>query len=249
MSAVVVLGAGLGSRLRPLTDDRPKCAVALAGEPLAARVLRQLHARGVRRATVVVGHMAERARELLGAALGPLAGLSLSFVENRDYATTNTMYSTLLAMDALAGGGYLVEGDIAASDAAVDRIVAADAAVSCWAADPWTEAHSGCRLRSDAAGRVVGQEIFRAHTPGPVPGLWKSAGMLKLSPAGAAALAMALAREADAGRRTVYYDDVIGAHVGDFDLRVLDLTGAPWVEIDDLDDMARARRLFEGGPR
>lgn len=245
MSAVI-LGAGLGSRLRPLTDDRPKCVVELAGEPLAVRMLRQLHARGVRRATVVVGHMADRARALIDAAAP--SGLALRYVENSAYAATNTMYSTLLAADALAGGGLLIEGDIAASDAVLDRLLAADPRRSHWAADPWTAAHSGCRLAADASGRVTGQEIFRAHTPGPVPGLWKSAGMLRLSAAGAAALTGALTVESEAGNRGVYYDDVIGAHLaqGGFDLQVLDLSGAPWVEIDDLNDMAEARRLFEG---
>ncbi|MGE0869186.1 MAG: NTP transferase domain-containing protein [Kofleriaceae bacterium] len=243
--AVVVLGAGLGSRLRPLTDDRPKCVVAVGGEPLAARMLRQFHARGIHDATVVVGHMADRARELLSDAASKLSGLRVRFVENKDYATTNTMYSTLLAMDALAGGGYLVEGDIAASDEVIDRLIAADAKLSHWAADAWTSAHSGCRLTANATGRITAQEIFRARTAGPMPGMWKSAGMLKLSGDGAAALSRALSADAAAGRTNVYYDDVIGARMGDFDLRVLDLADAPWVEIDDLTDMAEARRLFE----
>jgi len=235
MSTVVVLGAGLGSRLRPLTDDRPKCAVTLAGEPLAARIVRQLGARGVKRAVVVVGHMADRARELLSA-----AAPGVEFVENRDYATTNTMYSALLAIDALADGGFLVEGDIAASDSAVDRLVAGRG----WAADPWTPAHSGCRLRTDG-NRIVGQEIWRAETTGDTRNLWKSAGMLSLGPDDVAVLSRCLREEAAAGRTNIYYDDVVGRHMSEFRLDVLDLSGAPWVEIDDLADMEIARREFE----
>jgi choline kinase len=243
MTAVLLLGAGLGERLRPFTDDRPKCVVELAGEPLAVRMLRQFAARGVTRGTVVVGHFADRARELIGTRVG---AMQVEFVENRDYASTNTMYSTLLGIDALAGGGYLVEGDIAASDAAIDRLVAADPRHSHWAVDAWTPQHTGCRLRDDGRGRVIGQEIWRAVTHGPNDHLWKSAGMLKLSAAGAHTLAHHLRRESDANNRRVYYDDVIGTHVTAFDLDVLDLAGAPWVEIDDKDDLAQARRLFEG---
>jgi choline kinase len=244
-NTVVILGAGFGSRLRPLTDDRPKCAVSLAGEPLAARVVRQFAARGVTHAVVVVGHMAERARELIGAATAGVAGLRLEFVENRDFATTNTMYSTLIAMPALEGGGYLVEGDIAASDAAIARLTGASPTRSHWAADPWTPAHSGSRLHTDAAGRIVGQEIWRTATVGDCRGLWKSAGMLKLSVPGARAMAQSLTAEANRGQTNIYYDDVVGRHLGAFDLDILDLTSAPWVEIDDLTDMAQARALFE----
>lgn len=244
-ASVLLLGAGLGARLRPLTDDRPKCVVEIAGEPLAVRVLRQFAERGVTRATVVVGHFAERARELIAA--GAPRTIDVRFVENREYATTNTMYSTLLGIEALAGGGFIVEGDIVAADAVIDRLIAADPARSHWGVDPWTPAHTGSRLRDDGtgSGAIAGQEIWRAATTGSTAGLWKSAGMLRLSAHGARALAETLRAEADAGNRGIYYDDVIGRHLPRFDLHILDLTGAPWVEIDDLSDMAQARAQFE----
>lgn len=245
MSAgVLLLGAGLGARLRPLTDDRPKCVVEIAGEPLAVRMLRQFADRGVRRATVVVGHFADRARALIGERIG---SLEVRFVENAEYATTNTMYSTLLGIEELAGGGFLVEGDIVAADAVIDRLIAADPARSHWGVDAWTPAHTGSRLHDDGAGggTIVRQEIWRGATTGPTDRMWKSAGMLRLSAAGAQALAETLRTEADLGNRAIYYDDVIGRHLPRFDLRILDLAGAPWVEIDDLSDMAQARALFE----
>ncbi|HVV86488.1 MAG TPA: NTP transferase domain-containing protein [Kofleriaceae bacterium] len=253
MSSVLLLGAGFGNRLRPLTDDRPKCVVEVAGAPLAVRMLRQFAERGVRRATVVVGHFADRAREIIGPAVGPL---EVSFVENVDFATTNTMYSTLLGMAALADGGFLVEGDIVASEAAIDRLVGADPARAHWAADPWTPAHTGSRLHAGGAGgrtgghtggRIVRQEIWRGKTEGPVDGLWKSAGMLRLDARSARVLGVLLEREAAAGNRNVYYDDIIGKHLDALAIDILDLSGAPWVEIDDHADMAQARELFERG--
>jgi L-glutamine-phosphate cytidylyltransferase len=243
MTTAVVLGAGFGQRLMPLTADRPKCAVELAGEPLAVRILRQLAARGVDRAVVVVGHQAERARALIK------PPIPVEFIENRDYATTNTMYSTLLAMPQLADGGYLIEGDIACSDEAMDRLARAAGDRSHWAASPWTPAHSGSRLHDDGDGRIVKQEIWRQATVGPTERMWKSAGILKLSPAGAATLAGALAAEDGAGHRTIYYDDVIGRHLASFDLRILPLAGDSWAEIDDQADLADARRLFENGDK
>jgi choline kinase len=240
--SVLLLGAGFGNRLRPLTDDRPKCAVEIAGEPLAVRILRQFAERGVRRATVVIGHMADRARALIGPRVG---GLEVTFVESADYATTNTMYSALVGMqanDALADGGFVVEGDIVASDAAIDRLIAASG--TRWAVDPWTPAHTGSRLRDDGSGRIVQQEIWREKTEGPVANLWKSAGMLRLDARGASVLRGLLERESAAGNRNIYYDDVIGKHIGEMPIDILDLSGAPWVEIDDHDGMAQARALF-----
>lgn len=266
---VVLLGAGLGARLRPLTDDRPKAVVEIAGEPLAVRMLRQFAERGVTRALVVVGHFAERAKEIIGPRVTASGGQSLevSFVENAEYSTTNTMYSLLLGMPALAEGGFVVEGDIVASEGVIDRLLSASrgdaAARSRWAVDAWTPAHTGSRLTDDGSGHIVAQEIWRGATTGPTPHMWKSAGMLYLSASGAAHLAKALHFEADRDNRRIYYDDVIGKYLRPapaddnpmdpalhqpFAIDVLDLEGAPWMEIDDLNDMAQARAMFETTP-
>jgi choline kinase len=239
MSHVVLLGAGLGARLRPLTDDRPKAVVEVAGEPLARRMLRQFAERGVKQATVVVGHFAARAQELIGARIGEM---SVAFAENAEYSTTNTMWSTALAIDALANGGFLVEGDIVASTQVIDKLVGADPARSHWAVDAWTAEHSGSRLWTAGGTRITKQEIHRAYTKAAVPNAWKSSGMLRLTGETAAQLGRFLRAEPD---RTIYYDDVIGKHVDSLAIDVLDLQGAEWVEIDDLNDMAQARKLFE----
>lgn len=257
MSSVVLLGAGLGARLRPHTDDRPKCVVELAGEPLAARLLRQLAERGVDRATAVLGHFAGRARTVLEAHRHH--GQTLRTVVNSEYDRTNTMYSLHLAMEALTDGGFIVEGDIIASEQAVDALVQAAAgtpARSWWAAERWTAAHSGCRLTTDDSGRLLEQEIWRQATigsAGPGRRWWKSAGMLYLTAGDARILAEALARACAAGQRGVYYDDVIGAELRAHGpealaLHVLDLGTTPWMEIDDAHDLAAARALFEQTP-
>jgi len=54
----MILAAGLGTRLRPLTDDRPKALVEVAGQPLLEITLRRLKAFGIREVIVNVHHFA-----------------------------------------------------------------------------------------------------------------------------------------------------------------------------------------------
>jgi mannose-1-phosphate guanylyltransferase len=61
----MVLAAGLGTRLRPLTDDRPKALVEVAGHTLLEITLRRLASFGIREVIVNVHHFADRVVEYL----------------------------------------------------------------------------------------------------------------------------------------------------------------------------------------
>src|SRR6185437_11346434 len=62
----VVMAAGLGTRLRPLTERWPKPVLPIDGRPVIAVLLRELAAAGIGRATVVTGHLAEQVEALVG---------------------------------------------------------------------------------------------------------------------------------------------------------------------------------------
>ena len=56
----MIFAAGLGTRLKPLTDRMPKALVPVAGEPLLAHVIRKLKAEGFTRIVVNVHHFADQ---------------------------------------------------------------------------------------------------------------------------------------------------------------------------------------------
>ena len=62
----IVMAAGEGSRLRPLTDRWPKPILPIDGRPVIAHVLRELGEAGCERVAVVTGHLAEQVEELVG---------------------------------------------------------------------------------------------------------------------------------------------------------------------------------------
>jgi len=67
----IVLAAGLGTRMRPLTDDRPKALVEIAGRPLIDHALDRLAAAGVSPAIVNLHHFADRLEAHLAARQRP----------------------------------------------------------------------------------------------------------------------------------------------------------------------------------
>lgn len=77
----VVLAAGKGTRMRPLTNDRPKALVEVAGQPLLAHCLDTLQSLGVDAVVVVIGHRGERIRERVG---DTFEGVPITYVEQAE---------------------------------------------------------------------------------------------------------------------------------------------------------------------
>jgi NDP-sugar pyrophosphorylase family protein len=105
----VVLAAGLGDRLGPLTWDRPKCLVAVDGTPILQRLVQTLDEYGIERLVVVAGYKGEMIIDYLGESFGDIA---IDYVVSRRFATTNTMYSLWLARDEVDEATLLIEGDV-----------------------------------------------------------------------------------------------------------------------------------------
>lgn len=92
MVRAVILAAGFGSRLMPLTADRPKGMVPLAGLPLLARQVAVLRDGGVGEVSLVGGYLA-----------GKLGTLGLPMIPNPKYDSTN-MVESLMSARALFNG-------------------------------------------------------------------------------------------------------------------------------------------------
>jgi len=102
----IVMAAGEGSRLRPLTERWPKPVLPIDGRPVIATLLRELAAAGCTRAFVVTGYRAEQVEELVGDGSG--FGLETRFV--RQPAVLGSADVVLRALAAGAQPPVLVSG-------------------------------------------------------------------------------------------------------------------------------------------
>ena len=101
----VILAAGRGERLRPLTDTTPKCLTLVGGKPILEYELDALEAAGIKECTIVVGYRASQIIEHFGP---NFKHLTLNYVRNTDYATTKNLYSLWLAKDYLQSQTILI---------------------------------------------------------------------------------------------------------------------------------------------
>lgn len=77
MLPVAIIAGGLATRLRPITENIPKALIDVAAEPFICRQLDYLHAQGVRRVVLCIGHLGEMIRDVVGD--GSKFGLDVSY--------------------------------------------------------------------------------------------------------------------------------------------------------------------------
>ena len=103
----VIMAAGLGTRMRPLTETVPKPLLEVAGVPLIETVIRGLRANGVGEILVVVGYL----KEQFGYLTSKYSDLQL--VSNPDYQAANNISSIYYAADFFKGTPlFIAEADL-----------------------------------------------------------------------------------------------------------------------------------------
>ena len=103
VDSVIILAAGMGVRIAPLSFEKPKALLTVQGEVLIERQIKQIREAGIERITVVAGYMRESLFYL-----EEKFGVDLVF--SSDYAERNN-HSSLLQAEGSLGNSYIVSGD------------------------------------------------------------------------------------------------------------------------------------------
>jgi len=151
VTQAVILAAGLGSRLRPLTYSVPKPLVPVLGTPILINALRQLHATGIERVVLVTGHLGAELRAAIG---DRFESMEIVYVHSDVYASTNNIYSLWLAREHLDRTILLLEGDVFFRQSVLDRLLEHPGA-NVAALSPSAEGMQGTVAEVDALGRIV----------------------------------------------------------------------------------------------
>jgi NDP-sugar pyrophosphorylase family protein/phosphatidylserine synthase len=240
----LILAAGLGQRLRPLTTAVPKCLVEVNGVPILFRSLRVLASAGVTEAIIVVGYESAQVRSRVGHSF---AGIDILYVDALSYETTNNIRSLWDARRYCNEDILLLEGDVVFDRDVVMRL--REQVGSSMAVAKNKASFSGTVVHHDDDGLVTAF-ILGADQNGLVDGdtAQKTVNIYLLRGEELRTKILPeLCRQVDSGNVQAYYETVLRDLVADGslpDLVAVDVSTSRWYELDDHRDLEMAEFTF-----
>ncbi len=228
----VILAAGVGKRLWPVTQHRPKCLIEIGGRTLLHRYLESLAGVGIGRATIVVGYKQEMIRSVVEA---DSSGLAVNFLVNSEYHR-GSISSLWIARTSLDDDVVIMDADVLFHREILRRLVKS----------PYENA-----LLMDETVKQQGEECMVVVEEGRVIALTKKmpprydyagegVGFLKVRQADTPHIVASLRRYVDRGAWNMEYEDALLDFFQEVKVGHEKIGGLPWTEIDFPEDIKRA---------
>lgn len=238
----IILLAGTGSRLRPLTDNTHKALLPIQGKTILERQITQLTQCGISKLHLVLGY---RDQDICDFAATNFSDLNIQFHHNEIYEKTNTGYSLYLVLKTMAESFLLLDGDVLLHDKLLEALCidTTDNLLLC-ETDPAKLDAEAVKVRLGDSGHIVeiGKPIAlaKAHGESIGVGLYQKDWAIALKSRLESSLK-------DSSNWNWYYEDamqeILANEQAPSPLKIISTENYPWVEVDDFQDLERAKKI------
>ena len=238
VTTALLLAAGSGNRLQPLTDSIPKCLIEINGRPILERLIDNLYDNGFKRLVIVVGYMDHCIQRFVNEYAGDL---TIELINNPLFQTTNNIYSLWLARNKIRESFLLVESDLVFESSQLDGLLYPNK-IAISRMQPWM---NGTTITMDSLNRVqafgMGSNGYTEITR------YKTVNIYSLSASSWQNVIEQLELYISSGKVNEYYEVVFKTMIADGSLSMNGVFFDPecWYEIDTPVDLANAERILE----
>ena len=240
----IILAAGMGKRLKELTQNNTKCMVKVNGVSLIDRMLHQIEKQRVSRIIIVVGYEAQKLIDYIGT-LG--IKTPITYITNSIYDKTNNIYSLALAKDWLTKEDTLLfESDLIFEDSVLDALVT-DPRETLALVDKYESWMDGTCVKlgeDDSIEAFVPGKKFKFNE---IKDYYKTVNIYKFSKRFSETHYVPFldAYQSALGENE-YYEQVLRVitMLDDPEIKAKRLEGQKWYEIDDIQDLDIAESIF-----
>jgi choline kinase len=237
ITTALLLAAGTGSRLFPLTKNSPKCLTLVNGKSILERLVNNLKSQGFKRLVIVTGHENKCIMDYLGEKSGDIR---IEYVYSPLYKTTNNIYSLWMARNIINESFVLFESDLIFNSTLLDDMVYPDR-MAVALMQPWL---NGTTVSVDRTKKVT---RFQKGTTDSYSDIrYKTVNIYSFSLLSWQAIVKRLNQYIAAGSVNCYYETVFAEMIEKKSLAFesVSFDHKPWYEIDTIKDLAKAETLF-----
>lgn len=237
ITTALLLAAGTGSRLFPLTKNSPKCLTLVNKKSILERLVNNLKKQGFKRLVIVTGFQKDRIQEFLETKSGDL---TIEYIHSSLYRTTNNIYSLWMAREVINEPFVLLESDLVFNTSLLDNMLFPDR-IAVARMQPWL---NGSTVTISSSGQVKRFQIGNSSHIEEIK--YKTVNIYSFSLSSWIAIVERLNEFISAGKVNCYYEAVFAEMVADnsFSLQAVSFDNKPWYEIDTIEDLAEAEELF-----
>lgn len=226
----IIMAAGIGKRMQPLTSITPKPLVKVNGVRMIDTVVDGLKTNGINEIYVVVGHLKEQFYEWAKGKIG------IELIENPYYGSCNNISSLYVAREHL-GDCIILDGDqIIYNSAILDPNFTLSGYNAVWCegeTDEWLmDVKNGVVQHCSRTGGSHGWQLYSISR-------WtvEDGKILRLQ----------LEQEFESGNKQIYWDDVaMFCHFNDYKLGIREMKAEDIIEIDSIDELAAIDHNYQG---
>ena len=237
ITTALLLAAGTGSRLFPLTQNSPKCLTLVNDKSILERLINNLKSQGFKRLIIVTGYEKECIMDYLGKKSGDIC---IEYVYSPLYKTTNNIYSLWMARNIINEPFVLFESDLVLNSSLLNDMVYPDR-MTVALMQPWL---NGTTVSVNKANMVT---KFHKGTTNPYSDIrYKTVNIYSFSLLSWQAILKRLNQYITEGSVNCYYEAVFAEMTDNKSLAFesVSFDHKPWYEIDTVKDLAKAELLF-----
>jgi choline kinase len=231
----VILNAGEGKRLRPLTNLKPKCLLKLNGVTILEHQLANLMKCGIRNVVIVVGYLASQIFEEIK---NKEFDLEIEFIQNQIYHKTNTVYSLWLARERLRDDFVYLNGDVVFHREILERLLKPQYD-TCITVEKKHVSEEEVKVRLDSnLVKAIGKNIELSKAHG------EFIGIAKFSKRFNQLLINMLSEVVKEGKVNEFFEIAVDRTLKSYDVYAVDISDLPCIEVDTYEDFNTAKEFY-----
>ena len=237
ITTVLLLAAGTGSRLLPLTNKSPKCLTLVNEVSILERLVENLATKGIKKLVIVTGHLSNSIKDFLG---NNYKSIAIEYIYSPLYKTTNNIYSLWMARKIMKEPFILIESDLVFDPSLLNKMMYPDRMAVAGIKD-WM---NGTTVTIDKNKKIIGFKKDTQYSKGDIK--YKTVNIYSFSLASWNVILERLGKHIKEEKVNEYYETVFAELVDEnlLSLKAVSFDAKPWYEIDTLKDLKESIKLF-----